>query len=97
MGQPNDAHAAPLLESLQLPSLESRRRNHVVDLVENKALARAIHPALADYFSVDGGGRVTGGSEARIGAGRKRFRHLATLTCNEHKSTDLTINSLWFH
>ena len=56
-------------------------------------MAGAIHPALADYFSVDGGGRVTGGSEARIGAGRKRFRIFATLTFNEHRTTDLTINS----
>ena len=64
----------------------------MVDLVE-KALAGAIHPALADYFSVDGGGRVTGGNEARIGAGRKRFRYLAMLTFNEPRTTDLTINS----
>ena len=64
----------------------------MVDLVDN-VLAGSIHPALAEYFSIDEDGRVIGGAEARIGAGRKRFRFHATLTYNEHRSTTLTRSS----
>ena len=53
MGLPNDAHAAPLLESLRLPLLETRRRQHIVDLVE-RAMAGHTHPALKDYFRREG-------------------------------------------
>ena len=85
MEQPSDAHAAPLLETLRLPSLESRRRDHVVDLVEG-VIGGLSHPALADYFNVGEGGRIRQGVQARIGIWRKRFRYHAALTYNECRS-----------
>jgi hypothetical protein len=82
LGQPSDAHAAPLLETLRLPSLEARRRQHLIDLVV-KVLSGHCHPALAGIFREIGGGEVTGDCVARIGAGRKRFRFHAPLVYNE--------------
>ena len=32
---PNDAHAAPLLETLRLKSLDDRRRDHIMTIVRN--------------------------------------------------------------
>ena len=81
MGLPHDAHAAPLLEALRLPSLEIRRREHVAALVE-KALSGLGHEAL-NLFRVDEGGVVTSDMEARIGVGRKRFGIHGALVYNE--------------
>ena len=87
MGLPNDAHAAPLLEFLRLPLLETRRRQHIVDLVE-RAMAGHTHPALKDYFRREGeAGLVTGDCLARVGAGRKRLRVHGALVYNECRST----------
>ena len=87
MGLPNDAHAAPLLEFLRLPLLETRRRQHIVDLVE-RAMAGHTHPALKDYFRREGeAGLVMGDCLARVGAGRKRFRVHGALVYNECRST----------
>ena len=86
MGLPRDAHAAPLLETLRLPSLESRRRQHIVDLVE-RALSGHSHPTLGGFFRRLGpGGLVTGDCTARVGAGRKRFRIHGALVYNECSS-----------
>ena len=86
MGLPRDAHAAPLLENLRLPSLESRRRHHIVDLVE-RALSGHSHPTLGGFFRRLGpGGLVTGDCTARVGAGRKRFRVHRALVYNECSS-----------
>ena len=86
MGLPNDAHAAPLLEFLRLPLLETRRRLHIVDLVE-RAMDGHTHPALKDYFRREGeAGLVTGDCLARVGAGRKRFRVHGALVYNECRS-----------
>ena len=75
MGLPRDAHAAPLLDTLRLPSLETRRQQHIVKLVESAMFGRS-HPAMKSLFRfLNGtGGDITGDCEARIGAGRKRFR-----------------------
>jgi hypothetical protein len=86
LGAPRDAHAAPLLETLKLPPLDLRRRQHLVDLVD-KTLSGRCHPALVGAFSGAGeGGGVTSDCVARIGAGRKRFKFHASLVYNEAKS-----------
>ena len=85
MGLPRDAHAVPLLHALRLPPLETRRKEHVADLV-GSTIAGLCRPALLNYFRADGVGGVTADCEARTGAGRKRFRYHGSLTYNECRS-----------
>jgi retron-type reverse transcriptase len=73
MDLPRDAHAAPLLETLKLPSLESRRNEHIASLVK-AALDERSHPALNRFFRTTDTGVVTGDCVARIGVGKKRFK-----------------------
>ena len=82
LGLPRDAHAAPLLETLNLPSLESRRNEHIVDLVQ-AALDERCHPALHRFFRTTDAGDVTGDCVARIGVGRKRFKIHGALVHNQ--------------
>ena len=73
--------------SVRLPLLETRRRQHIVDLVE-RAMTGHTHPALKDYFRREGeADLVTGDCLARVGAGRKRFRVHGALVYNECRST----------
>ena len=72
-GLPRDAHAAPLLETLNLPSLESRTTERVVDLIQ-AAMDERCHPALHGFFRTTDAGDVTGDCLARIGEARKRFK-----------------------
>ena len=82
LGLPRDAHAAPLLETLNLPSLESRRIEHIADLVQ-AALDERCHPALHRFFRTTDAGDVTGDCVARIGVGRKRFKIHGALVHNQ--------------
>ena len=49
LGLPRDAHAAPLLEVLKLPSLEQRRNDHILSLVQASIMGHS-HPSLAKLF-----------------------------------------------
>ena len=84
LGVPRDAHAAPLLNTLRLPPLELRRRQHVIDLVDN-VLSGRCHPALMRAFREVEGEGVSSGCVARIGAGRKRFKVFAPFVFNEDR------------
>ena len=79
LGVPRDAHAAPLLDTLRLPPLELRRRQHIIDLV-NKVLSGRCHPALSGAIREVEGEGVTSDCVARIGAGRKRFKMHACMS-----------------
>ena len=48
-GAPKDAHAAPLMSSLNIDSLEARRKSHIVDLCK-QIVAEKIHPMIQDMF-----------------------------------------------
>jgi hypothetical protein len=50
-GAPRDAHSEPLLRALGLESLESRRNDHVIKLI-NPIIAGSSHPIFNDYFTV---------------------------------------------
>jgi hypothetical protein len=82
---PRDAHAAPLLDALSLPSLESRRKEHIANLVES-ALARRCHPTLNSFFRTTDAGEATGDCIPRIAVGRKRFRYHGALVYNERQN-----------
>ena len=82
LGLPRDAHAAPLLETLKLPSLESRRNDHIVSLVRSIVEERS-HPALNGLLRTLDTGEVTGDSVARIGVGKKRFKIHGALIYNQ--------------
>ena len=51
-GSPRLAHSAPLLEMLELQSLESRRLSHALKTV-NLIIDGNCHPALRDWFRFD--------------------------------------------
>ena len=71
-GLPRDAHAAPLLEALQLQSLESRRTDHVAKIVSS-VLDGTCHPALKDLFKTGADGMIEYTFVPRTAIGRKRF------------------------
>ena len=69
---PPQAHSAPLQELLGLQSLESRRNDHVCNIV-NTIVNGTSHPALLDLFTREDDGTITNSSTARTGIGRRRF------------------------
>jgi hypothetical protein len=81
-GSPRNAHSAPLQESLRLDSLESRRLEHVVKLVESMVEDKS-HPTFNDFFTLTGEGILTGGCTARTRAGKKRFKIAGAAAYNE--------------
>ena len=50
-GTSRDAHSAPLLQALQLHSLESRRHKHIIQLIKS-ILSGQSHPAFKDFFTL---------------------------------------------
>ena len=81
-----DAHAAPLLETLQLHSLEYRRHKHIIRLV-NLILGGQCHPALFDFFELNPDGTITNKDKARLKFGQKRFKIYAKEIFNRHSMT----------
>ena len=69
---PRDAHSKPLLEALELESLESRINADAVQLTE-AILAGSTHPALAGLFSRGADGATTNTSNAHTRVGEKRL------------------------
>lgn len=79
---PRTAHAAPLLESLNLEPLDTRRRAHISDLVE-AILDKRCHPAFFDFFTVDNKGVVAAKITPRLRIGAKRFAVMGPTIYNE--------------
>ncbi len=73
---PRDAHAAPLLQSLNLEPLDERRNAHISSIVRSILLGNC-HPALKNMFRYTTEGKAANDDKARIGFGRKRFSILA--------------------
>lgn len=69
---PRIAHSAPLLESLRLESLGSRRRAHVTSVVE-RIVSGDSHPALLNMFWKTPQGTITNNEEGRTIIGKRRF------------------------
>ena len=72
-GLPRDAHAEPLLEALQLATLESRRRNRMCGIVDS-IIQGDCHPAFKDWFTVRADGMIQTDYVPRTRIGAKRFR-----------------------
>jgi len=83
---PKDAHSDPLLALLQLSSLQSRRDDHILGLVDT-FIAGNTHPALRDMFEVvqDGSLKV---QAHRTVAAKRSFRSVATTLYNNRKAAD---------
>src|ERR1700690_2639852 len=83
---PKDAHSDPLLALLQLSSLQSRRDDHILGLVDT-FIAGNTHPALRDMFEVvqDGSLKV---QAHRTVASKRSFRSVATTLYNNRKAAD---------
>ncbi len=73
---PRDAHAAPLLQSLKLDSLESRRNFHIISIVRS-ILSGNCHPSLRHMFSIAPNGLVTNNEISIKRMGQRRFRNSA--------------------
>ena len=69
-----DTHSEPLLAALRLDTLESRRNEHAIKIIE-AILDRSTHPALAHMFTFQGGkdGGIENSNSARIQLGDRRF------------------------
>jgi retron-type reverse transcriptase len=82
---PRNCHAAPLIDSLHLESLEVRRHAHVIKLV-NAIISKDTHPALENLFIRAENGSVADGrgnnhsGQTRIG--RSRFSVVAKNIAN---------------
>ena len=87
---PRDAHADPLLEMLQLKSLQDRRDEHILQLVD-ATLAEKTHPALRDLVVVEPNGRLREAAHRTVAAGRG-FRVAAARLYNSRidNAPDLT-------
>jgi hypothetical protein len=80
-GLPRDAHAQPLLDALQLPSLESRRGDRLCSIVDS-ILRGSCHPAFVGYFGVGTDGMIQIDSAPRTQFGGKRFKRNGAVTYN---------------
>ena len=82
----SDCHADPLLESLGLQSLHSRRTKHLVSLVSD-ILSKNCHPSLVNLFSVveDDGFELKLPSSKTL-MGKKRFGVFGAEIFNEFLS-----------
>ena len=89
-GATRDAHAAPLLQSLQLDSLEARRQHHAITLVQN-ILSGNCHPSLIGLFKLDSDGKVSNEESSRIKFGRKRFSIYAKYLVNSSTLAQVTV------
>ena len=79
---PRNAHSAPLLQSLQLDSLESRRNAHIVLLV-SQILEGNSHPGLNHMFTLGEHGTAVNEIVPRLQIGKRRFSTYAKLLYND--------------
>ena len=89
-GLPRDAHAEPLLDALQLATLESRRKNRVCSIV-GSIIQGDCHPAVKDWFAVGADGRILADCASRTRFGARRFKCAGALTFNSEFS-DAKVN-----
>jgi len=87
---PRDAHAAPLLKTLQLDSLESRRTRHVISIVHS-ILSGDCHPALKRMFEITSEGRVKNSEISRLRMGQRRISVYARELINLHRGRTDTL------
>src|SRR5437867_3485885 len=92
---PSDSHAAPLLEELNLQSLESRRNQHLVKIVTS-CIEKKCHPDFINKFSKS----LSSVNElsmppSRTLLGRKRFSFIGAAEYN--KSINSNSNSSQTH
>ena len=78
---PRDAHAALLLETLNLDSLD-KRREHILTIVQNFVDGNC-HPAFSDYFKVESDNTIVSNSQSRIHLGERRFNVVAGKVYNQ--------------
>ena len=78
-GAPHDAHAAPLLEDLELESLETRRNRHICAIVD-RCLNGRCHPAVCPLFIADEAGHVSCLREPKTAMGKKTFSYMRCTT-----------------
>lgn len=71
-GVGSDAHSAPLLEELDLKSLEDRRKNHIINIVEN-CIKGTCHPAFSSMFAIDSDDHIKTGTKPRTIVGAKQL------------------------
>jgi len=81
MGAPRPAHFEPRLTQLQLASLDSRRKQHMMCIIR-KILEDTAHPALCQLFDSPVDSKVTCDFKPRTAMGRKAFQARAVKMYN---------------
>ncbi len=77
MNKPRDTHSAPLEKTLKLDSLESRRHNHIINIVR-KCLLNDYNPALDGLFNwCPTNDHIIYNKSCRINVGKRRFENFA--------------------
>jgi len=90
---PRNAHAAPLIERLQLDTLENRRKKHVNGIVE-AIIAKKCHPVVRDMFELTENNFLEI-KPTLTGHGKKRFCVAAANIYNEqngNKTKQTSVN-----
>jgi hypothetical protein len=78
---PRNAHAAPLLEELDLQSLEDRRLLHITDLVK-ACLSNERHPAFENFFALENNKMLKTNPTPKNSACKKQFSHFGAEVYN---------------
>ena len=86
LGAPHDAHSEPLLNTLRLQSLQSRREAHIIKLV-TAIVSDQCHPGLNSLFSINLEGTVSVPT-SRTAMGRRRFNVIGAALYNNQDSSN---------
>ena len=79
---PADAHAVPLLDTLNLQSLQTRRESHYRKIIESIIYGKC-HPGLHSLFEVKPDGSIIVPSSRTV-IGRRRFSVVGAGLVNNH-------------
>ena len=82
---PRDAHSEPILEALGIESLEKRRSDHIIDLVE-AIIEKNCHPAFFNFFHPPQDGILPITVNPRLKIGGKRFSVMGAQLYNDRVS-----------
>ena len=79
---PRNSHAAPLMEELKLETLEKRRKDHILKIVDN-IIERKCHPALMNMFQENKENDLLEIKTTKTVHGKKRFCITGAIAYNE--------------
>ena len=81
MGAPKLAHSEPLLSKLELAPLDTRRKQHSMDIIR-KVMNGTAHPTLLQYFELTEESELTCDLKPHTAMGKKTFQIRAVTLYN---------------